>query len=55
MTLSRAQFEAANQQPADSGPRLESRIEDWTDMREWFGADLFNWVRYRIRAFLTPD
>ncbi|KAJ5686066.1 hypothetical protein N7536_008685 [Penicillium majusculum] len=37
------QFGAANQQPADSGTRFESRIEDWTDMREWFGADLFNW------------
>ncbi|KAJ5478690.1 hypothetical protein N7530_004199 [Penicillium desertorum] len=34
---------AENQQLPNSRTRFESTIEDWTDMREWFGADLFNW------------
>ncbi|CAI7618058.1 unnamed protein product [Penicillium glandicola] len=37
------QFGAENQQPTNSGALSENIIEDWTDMREWFGADLFNW------------
>ncbi|KAJ5158575.1 transcriptional regulator family: Fungal Specific TF [Penicillium coprophilum] len=37
------QFGADNQQLPNSEPQFESRIEDWTDIRDWFGADLFNW------------
>lgn len=55
MTFSRPQFDAENQQLSNSGMPFESTIEDWTDMREWFGADLFNWVRYGICDCLTID
>ncbi|CAG7945408.1 unnamed protein product [Penicillium nalgiovense] len=49
------QFGAENQQLPNSGTRFEGTIEDWTDMREWFGADLFNWVRYAICCLFTLD
>ncbi|KAJ5812446.1 hypothetical protein N7474_008747 [Penicillium riverlandense] len=46
-----AQSGIENPQPSNPETLFESTFEDWTDMREWFDADLFNWVLQNSPTF----